>query len=228
VYFAAGSGITPVYAHLKYLRQQGFDQPIFLFYSNLSHSSVIFHDELEDLRLKFDGPLTVVHLISDEGKRLNNYVAENLVRQYLPNSFREAHYYLCGPFAYMRMARLTLLFMHIEETRIHKENFVLETVPRSTAVTNFPPQKLRVHFNAQWHDLVAGENQTILQAALQNGLHLPYSCGAGVCAACAVKCTSGQVTIVKNEVLTDAELKHGWVLTCTGYATCDNVEIDYQ
>lgn len=228
VYFAAGSGISPIYAHLKSLIHQGFDRPVYLFYSNLSASSIIFKKELDELSAASGGHLKIMHLISDEGKRLNNYVAENLIRQYLPDTFRQAQYYLCGPFTYMRMVRLTLLYMHVDDTHIHRENFVLETVPSSTTVTNFEPHKIRISFKGEVHDLVTGANQTILQAALQNDLHLPYSCGAGVCAACAVKCTSGQVTVVKNEVLTDAEMKQGWILTCTGYAASDDVRIEYR
>ncbi|WP_345954071.1 ferredoxin--NADP reductase [Mucilaginibacter sp. PAMB04168] len=226
VYFAAGSGISPVYAHIKYLLKHHTNCRIFLFYSNLSWQSVIFKDDLEQLSKQHPEQLTITHLVSEEGKRLNNIVAEQLVRKYIPNDFATAKYYLCGPYTYMRMVRLTLLYMHIAAEYIHKENFVLETVPQSTAVNNFVPRKLRIHFHNEWHDLMAGENQTILQAALQNQLHLPYSCGSGVCAACAVKCKSGKVTIVKNEVLTDAEIKQGWVLTCTGYAASDDVVLE--
>jgi ferredoxin-NADP reductase len=228
VYFAAGSGITPAYAQTKYLLNQHVDCRIIIVYSNLSKSSIIFKGELAQLAQQNPDRFSIVHLVSDEGKRLNNIVVEQLLRQYMPQDFAQAEYYLCGPFTYMRMVRLTLLYMGIEADHIHKENFVLETVPVSSAVTNFPPQKLRIRYQNEWHDLIAGENQTILQAALQNQLPLPYSCANGVCAACAVKCKSGKVTIVKNEVLTDSELKQGWVLTCTGYAASDGVELDFS
>ncbi|MFD1258301.1 2Fe-2S iron-sulfur cluster-binding protein [Mucilaginibacter terrae] len=227
VYFIAGSGITPAYAHFKYLLNKADNSRILLFYSNVSESSVIFKSELEQLALKHTGRFTVVHLISNKGKRLNNIVAEQLVRTYLPQSFENAQYYLCGPFTYMRMVRLTLLFMGIDDVNIHKENYVLETVPVSSTVSNFAPQNLRIYYLNKWHNLQAGSNQTILQAALQNQLPIPYSCGGGVCAACAVKCKSGKVIMVKNEVLTDAEILRGWVLTCTGFALSNNVELDF-
>lgn len=227
VYFAAGSGISPVYGHIKYLLKYEPSCRIVLIYSNLTQQSVIFKDELAALSVSHANQLTIINLISDEGKRLNNLVVEKLVKQYLPDNYAQADYYLCGPFTYMRMVRLTLLFMGIDAAQVHKENFVLETVPVSTAGVSFPPQKLRINFKNQWHDLQQGENQTILQAALQNNLHIPYSCGAGVCAACAVKCTRGKVTVVKNEVLTDTEISQGWVLTCTGYAATDDVELDF-
>jgi ferredoxin-NADP reductase len=90
VYFAAGSGITPAYAHFKYLLKQADDFSILLFYSNLNKSAIIFNDELDQLALQLPGRFTVVNLISDEGKRLNNIVAEQLVRIYLPQNFENA------------------------------------------------------------------------------------------------------------------------------------------
>jgi len=226
VYFAAGSGITPAFAHIKYILSQPGNIHIYLFYSNLNKLSIIFKAELDQLTLQHPNSFTVVHLLSDKGKRVNNILTEQLVRKYLPQSFGNALYYLCGPFTYMRMVKLTLLYMGIENDRIRKESFVLETVASNT-IGNFAPQQLRIHYLNQLYNLQTGENQTILQAALQNQLHLPYSCGSGVCAACAVKCKSGEVIMVKNEVLTDAEIKQGWVLTCTGYAMSDDVELDF-
>jgi ferredoxin-NADP reductase len=226
-YFAAGSGIVPVYAHLKYLLRQPATPGITLFYSNLNPQSIIFKQQLDELAAAYSQQLTIIHLLSSEARRLNNIMVEKLVRQNIKRDIQQAQFYLCGPFTYMRMVQLSLLYMGIAAAHIHKENFVLETVPVSTTVTSFAPQTLRINFQNEWHDIMAGENQTILQAALQNQLHLPYSCGSGVCAACAVKCTSGKVTTVKNEVLTDSELQQGWVLTCTGYAVSDDVVLDF-
>jgi ring-1,2-phenylacetyl-CoA epoxidase subunit PaaE len=74
---------------------------------------------------------------------------------------------------------------------------------------------------------VAGENQSILQAALQNNIPLPYSCRVGDCSTCAAICKSGKVGMVKNDVLTEADLAAGWILTCTGHALTDDVVVEY-
>jgi len=127
----------------------------------------------------------------------------------------------------MRMIRLTLLFMGLESAQIRKENFVLETIPVSEGTLNFPPKKIRIHFNNETYDLVVGENQSILQAALQNNIPLPYSCRVGDCSTCSATCKSGKVQMVKNDVLTDADLAAGWILTCTGHPLTDDVVIEY-
>jgi len=74
---------------------------------------------------------------------------------------------------------------------------------------------------------VAGENQSILQAALQNNIPLPYSCRTGDCSTCSALCKTGKVELAKNNVLTDADLAAGWVLTCTGHAVTDDVVIEF-
>jgi len=156
-------------------------------------------------------------------------MVEQLLQQYAGTELMNAHYYLCGPFTYMRMLQLTLQYMGVEHNKIHKENFVIETVPAANiGAGQFASQSIRVRYQHEWHNLVTGENQTILQTALQNELALPYSCGSGVCAACAVKCKSGKVIMVKNEVLTDAEIQQGWLLTCTGYAVNNQVVLDFD
>jgi ring-1,2-phenylacetyl-CoA epoxidase subunit PaaE len=68
-------------------------------------------------------------------------------------------------------------------------------------------------------------NQDILSSALQQGITLPYSCKGGVCGSCTAKCTQGKVWLAVNEVLTDAEVAQGLVLTCVGYPASDTVEI---
>lgn len=227
LFFAAGSGITPVFSQLKYLLKRPGKSKLTLIYSSLSPSSIIFKKELNELAVSHPDRLKIIHLLSSEANRLNNYMAEQLVKKHTPNGLFNADFYLCGPFDYMRMLKLTLLYMHISPSRIRKENFVINTVAVTPATLNYAPQKVGITFKGEHYDIMAGENQSILQAALQNNIPLPYSCRAGVCSACAIKCTSGKVEMVRNDVLTDEEMANGWVLTCTGHPVTP-VEISDQ
>ncbi|MDB5111613.1 MAG: ferredoxin--NADP reductase, partial [Mucilaginibacter sp.] len=172
--------------------------------------------------------LKIIYLLSSEGNRLNNIMVEQLVRENSNFALTEAEFYLCGPFTYMRMIRLTLLYMGLDNAQIRKENFVLETVPVIVSLINYPPRPIRIHFRNETHDLIVAENQSILQAALQNNIPLPYSCRAGICSSCMAKCQSGKVDMTINDVLNDADLAQGWVLTCTGHAVTDDVVIDFS
>jgi ferredoxin-NADP reductase len=227
ILFAAGSGVVPMFAQLKYILNREGESFVTLIYSSNDQSTVLFADELDTLQHQHPDRLKIIHLLSSEGKRLNNVSVEQLVKQNTHFDLTNAEFYLCGPFAYMRMVRLTLLYMGIENSQIRKENFVLDTVPVTSGYINYPPQRVKIKFNNELHDLVVGENQTILQAALQNNIALPYSCRAGICSACTAKCVSGKVAMSVNDVLTDLDLSHGLILTCTGHAVSDDVVIEF-
>ncbi|MCR8561631.1 2Fe-2S iron-sulfur cluster binding domain-containing protein [Mucilaginibacter sp. BJC16-A38] len=224
--FAAGSGIVPVYSQLKYALSRAGRSRLVLVYSNINANFILFRNELEALAIQHPEKFTIIHQLSSEANRLNNLVVEQLVRRHITDLPR-AEFYTCGPFTYMRMIRLTLLYLGVEPNQIRKENFVLETVPVAATTVNYPPRNIRIHFNNEMHDLTVGENQSILQAALQNNIALPYSCRVGDCSTCAAKCTAGTIQMAKNDVLTDADLAAGWILTCTGHAVSDSVVIEF-
>ncbi|MEO8886386.1 MAG: ferredoxin--NADP reductase [Mucilaginibacter sp.] len=225
--FAGGSGITPIFSQLKYILNCPGKSRLILIYSNQNTDSILFKTELDKLARQHPDRLNIIYLLSSEGNRLSNIIVEQMVRGYAGFELSRAEFYLCGPFAYMRMIRLTLLYMGFETRQIRKENFVLETVAISGPPTHYPPQKIKIHFNGETHDLIVGENQSILQAALQNNIPLPYSCKAGICSACSAKCVSGKVAMSVNDVLTDIDMAQGWILTCTGHPVTDDVVIEY-
>jgi ferredoxin-NADP reductase len=225
--FAAGSGIVPIFSQLKFLLNRPGKSRLILIYSNQNEHSILFKDEIDALSAQNSSRLMVIHLLSSEANRLNNLVLERLVNRNLTSASTKAEFYTCGPFEYMRMIRLTLLYMGFEPGQIRKENFVLDTIPVSDVIKNYPPRRVKIHFNKETHDFIVGENQSILQAALQNNIPLPYSCRVGDCSTCAAICKSGKIEMVKNNVLTDADLADGWILTCTGHPLTDDVEIEY-
>jgi len=225
--FAAGSGVTPIFSQLKYILNRPGKSKLTLIYSSQDANSILFKTALDELALQNPGRLEIIYLLSSTGNRLHNIMVEELVRESINFSSSKAEFYLCGPFAYMRMIRLTLLYMGLDPDQIRKENFVIETVAVSGNAANYPPRNIRIHFKNEMHDLVVAENQSILQAALQNNIPLPYSCRAGVCSTCMAHCKSGKVDMPVNDVLTDADLSRGWVLTCTGHPVTDDVVIDF-
>jgi ferredoxin-NADP reductase len=226
--FAGGSGIVPVFAQLKYILNRLGKSKLHLIYSSQSKASVIFANELNGLAECFPDRLNIIHMLSSDARRLNNIVVEQTVNRLVHFERDDAEFYLCGPFPYMRMISLTLHFMGIADKQIRKENFVLETVPVTGTMQTYPPKNIRINFGGEEHNLVEGENQSILQTALQNNIQLPYSCRHGICSACLAFCETGKVEMAKNEVLTEAELAAGWILTCTGHALTDDVVISYK
>lgn len=227
LFFAAGSGITPIFAQLKFILNHPGVTHLTLIYSSLNASSILFKDQLDALAIAHPGRLKVIHLLSSDGERLTNIKTEQLVRRNLHFDLNKAEFYLCGPYDYMRMVRMTLLYMGIDNSRIRKENFVIRTVPVAEGLINYPPAKVKIIVNGETYDITTGENQSILQAALQNKIPLPYSCRAGACSTCSALCKSGRVVMAYNEVLTDEDQARGWILTCTGHPVSDDVVIEF-
>jgi ring-1,2-phenylacetyl-CoA epoxidase subunit PaaE len=225
--FAGGSGITPIFSQLKYILNRPGKSRITLIYSNQDAKSILFKVELNELAAKHPDRFTIINLLSSEANHLNTDRVEKLTRQIVQHELNSAEFYLCGPFPYMRMIRFALVYMGIDPNQIRRENFVLETVSVTSSIINFPPRNIRIKFKNEVHDLAVGENQSILQAALQNNVALPYSCRNGVCSTCTAKCVSGKIEMVKNDVLTDADIAEGWILTCTGHPVSDDVVISF-
>ncbi|WP_426669991.1 2Fe-2S iron-sulfur cluster-binding protein [Mucilaginibacter sp. McL0603] len=226
--FAAGSGISPVFAQLKHALARPGNSRFILIYSSLNQSSILFKEELDKLATDHPGRLKIIHLLSSDGNRLNNTTVEQLVKRNATFDLNKAEFYLCGPFAYMRMIRLTLIFMEIEPAQIRKENFVIETVAVTTGKSTYPPGKIKINYKGELYDISVGENQSILQAALQNNIQLPYSCRAGICSTCTALCKNGTVVMTENDVLTDKDLDEGWILTCTGHPIGDDVVVEFK
>ncbi|GAB4227974.1 MAG: 2Fe-2S iron-sulfur cluster-binding protein [Stanieria sp.] len=63
--------------------------------------------------------------------------------------------------------------------------------------------------------------QTILQAALDAGIELPYSCSAGVCTTCAAKLSGGEVEQSDGMGLSPELQQEGYALLCVAYPRSD-------
>lgn len=227
LFFAAGSGIVPIFSQLKYALSHQGKSRFTLIYSSRDAASILFDEELKALAAQHPARLTIINLLSSEANRLTNIKVEQLVKQVIRTDITNAEFYLCGPFDYMRMVRLTLLYMGAEPDQIRKENFVTETIAVTATRITYPPKNIKINFNNETYDLTVGENQSILQAALQNNIQLPYSCRDGICSACTAICKSGTIQMAKNDVLTDADLAAGLILTCTGHPVTDDVVIGF-
>lgn len=228
-FFAAGIGITPVLSLIKSALYLHRDIKVILFYSNSHIFNTAFYNDLNTIADQFQKRFQVQYLFSSSPQlskaRLNKELATELLKQHkagLANSL----YYVCGPYAYMRMVIYALEEMKVPSANIRKENF-------DTTITRFkptPPDKKTYHvhldFGHRDYYFTAGYPDTILQAAEKNGIQLPYSCRNGVCGSCAAHCTSGKVWHSANEVLTDKELESGMILTCVGYPVNGDITIE--
>ncbi|HVB02705.1 MAG TPA: ferredoxin--NADP reductase [Chitinophagaceae bacterium] len=230
--FGAGSGIVPLYSHLKTLLRTEPQSRIILIYSNSHQRSVIFLNQLRELEKGFGTRFRCLHILSQPpkdmeviGGHLNNGLVEQLVTGNMHFETQRAVFLVCGPSAYMRMVQLTLRYMGFARDRIRKENFVVEPLPLPPA-TRALPATVRIISGHEVGMLTVPPHTTILQAALDQGIPIPYSCRGGVCSTCICRLLHGRILMTVNEVLTDKDREQGWILTCTGYPLDNEVVLE--
>jgi ring-1,2-phenylacetyl-CoA epoxidase subunit PaaE len=228
-FFAAGSGMVPIYSLLKACLYQHAELQVILIYSNSAPETAMFLEELQQLQTEFPGRLLIEFLFSNSQNllkaRLHPDLLRGIVHGHSKGNESASLYYICGPEAYMRLCIFTLRAMGVPAALIKKEIFhTYKTVPKID-----PPDKatheVTIFAGPVMHKIRAEYPFSILQSARKAGLSLPYSCDAGRCGNCLAKCTSGKVWMSYNEVLTDRELAEGYILTCTGHAVEGDVTI---
>lgn len=238
--FAAGSGITPILSIVKTtLRTEPLSR-FTLVYGNRSSSSVLFKEELEDLKDLHMGRLNLIFMLSREQQdmelfngRIDAEKVAALFRRWIDPSDLDMAF-VCGPLAMMEAVRAGLMAHGFDSARIKLELFAtsaLEARPASRphAVHGTHECEVTIVRDAQTSSFrMKKDAQSLLDAALAQGVDLPYSCKAGVCSTCRAKRVSGEIDMDANFALEDYELARGFVLTCQSYPVSDSLVLDYD
>ncbi len=231
VFFAAGSGITPVFSLIKTVLYAHSSIQVVLIYSNHSVERTIFYQQLNNLQKQFPNRFYIEFLFSNATsflhKRLGIYLLEKLLYKYAYSPLLRQLFYLCGPFEYMRMITIVLKNSGVTASHIRKETFIIEKPHYKPEPPDKKPYTISLTIQQKEFSFVAQYPDTILQSAKALKIPLPYSCESGQCGTCAATCLSGKVWMSHNDVLTDEEIANGRVLTCTGYAVGGDVTLIY-
>jgi len=233
--FAAGVGITPLFSIIRTALLAEDASKLVLVYSSRSVEETLFYETLNRLQELHSGRFKIIYVSSQSKNllmaRLNVFLLEKIVKEELLYDEKDALFYTCGPIDYMVTCRITLLKMGFDISQIKRETFVLpedeldedDTTEKKVKDTSTYSVVLKLKGNE--YQIAVPYDRTILQAALEKGIGLPYSCRSGICSTCTATCTSGNVRMDYNEVLLDDELAAGRVLVCTGHPTEEGTTI---
>ncbi len=230
-FLAAGSGITPCFSLIKTLLLTT-QRKVYLFYSNRNEPQAIFYEELRSLQEQHKDRFYIHFMFSTRldvyYSRLSHWLLSRLLNEHFTQiNKKDILFYVCGPFDYMLMSAISLRNNGITNAQIIKEDFN----PLLPAKLPQPPDtamhQVSVHLAQNIHVLNVQYPQTIVAAAKQAGIAVPYSCEAGRCGSCVATCTSGKIWMAYNEVLLDDEIAKGRVLTCQGYPIGGDATIVY-
>ena len=231
--FAAGSGITPVMSILKNVLENEPQSTFVLVYGNKTPEQTIFHQELHDLELQYTGRLFVYFIFSQakvEGQTFGR-IEKSTVNFILNNKHKEmefAKFYLCGPEQMITCIADVLKEHNIREKDIKFELFVAPKKGAAVEPTGTGHTKITVTVDDDTTTFEMSQKQTILEAALKQGLDAPYSCQGGICSSCIARVKKGTAEMKKNAILTDGEIAQGLILTCQAHPTSAEIEVDYD
>ncbi|MCO5284884.1 MAG: 2Fe-2S iron-sulfur cluster-binding protein [Chitinophagaceae bacterium] len=240
VFFAAGSGITPIISIIKTVLATEKDSRVALFYGNKSVSTIIFKDELEALKDRYMERCSLTYILSREqtDSPLNTGRIDNEKLQLLDPLFdfsKGDEFFVCGPEAMIFTVRDYLKEKGVAASKIHFELFNTpvaeekkqEEKPETKATSQESAVSITV--DGRTYDLdVPYDRPTILDAGLDMGIDLPYSCKSGVCTTCRAKLLKGEVEMDCNYGLEDYEVEQGYILTCQSHPRTPECEVDYD
>lgn len=238
VLVAAGSGITPLLSIAASVLAQPHAR-VTLLYGNRRSDTVMFADELADLKDRHTTRLELVHVLSREPREAELFSGRldaDKLRTLLPLLVDVAgvdHWWLCGPFGMVSDAREVLDEHGVDRARVHTELFFVEDLPpdpvrHEDAAVEGPSSTVTVVLDGRSTPVALPRDRTVLDGAQRVRPDLPFACKGGVCGTCRAKVTSGAVDLRRNFALEDSELEAGFVLTCQSYPVSDEVTVDYD
>lgn len=230
--FVSGSGITPVLSILKSVLKSEPKSTFVLVYGNKSPEDTIFHQQLHDLHLEYVNRLFVHYVYSQVkvDEALFGRIDKSVVNFVVGNKHKELEFdkfYLCGPEDMINTVSATLKEKNVKESAIKFELFT-----SSTQVAEIKDlgghSKITIMVDDEETTFEMSQKQTILDAALKQGIDAPYSCQGGICSSCLCRVTSGTAEMKKNSILTDKEIADGLILSCQAHPTSESIYVDFD
>ncbi|GLY95004.1 1,2-phenylacetyl-CoA epoxidase subunit PaaE [Actinoplanes sp. NBRC 103695] len=248
VLIAAGSGITPVISIAASLLDRapaliGAGAPavpetqVCVIYGNRRADTVMFAEELADLKDRYPARLELVHLLSREAREvdlLSGRLDAAKLRTLLPvliDVDAVDHWWLCGPFGMVVDATEVLGAWGVPAERIHRELFWVDEAPPDVVRADDLPgvgSEVTVLLDGRSTTVTVADGDTVLEGAQRARPDLPFACKGGVCGTCRAQVVEGEVTMRRNFALDPHEVTAGYVLTCQAMPLTEVVVVDYD
>ncbi|RGC68466.1 1,2-phenylacetyl-CoA epoxidase, subunit E [Micromonospora sp. MW-13] len=233
----AGSGVTPVLALVATALAVEPASTFTVVYGNRTANSVMFAEELADLKDRYPARLHLVHVLSRErgespllSGRIDAGRLGRLLDTIVPGDAIE-EWFLCGPYGMVVDAKAVLAERGLPESAVHTELFHVAEAPappRRPADRADAGTEVTIVLDGRSSSVTMGREERVLDAALRVRAELPYACKGGVCSTCKAKVVDGAVTMARNYALEPDEVAAGYVLTCQSSPLTDTLTVDYD
>lgn len=240
--FAGGSGITPVLSILKTVLACEPKSNFTLVYANKAVNTIMFREELEDLKNLYLGRLSVIHILETDAQEIDLFTglvdAEKcalLFKHWIDLPSIDTAF-ICGPEPMMLGISKALKDHGLDDGQIKFELFASGQPGRakrkavsSDAASGANTAEATISLDGVSQTIsMPKDGQSILDAAIASNMDAPYACKAGVCSTCRCKVLEGEVEMAANHALEDYEVEQGYVLSCQSYPVTDKVVVDYD
>jgi len=240
---AAGSGITPVLSLVATALETEPDSRFTVLYGNRSAVTVMFAEELADLKDRYPDRLHVVHVLSREAQLsslLSGRIDADRLRAILDSGLVDGpsvdEWFLCGPYGLVVDAKGVLAERGVADRAVHTELFHVEDEPpgegSGTRVPTTEPEggpcTVTIVLDGRESTFTMRRDERVLDAALRVRGELPYACRGGVCSTCRAKLVEGEVVMAHNYALEADDVAAGYVLTCQSSPVADRLVVDYD
>jgi ring-1,2-phenylacetyl-CoA epoxidase subunit PaaE len=237
VLIAAGSGITPMLSIAASVLADPRSH-VTLLYGNRRSDSVMFADEVADLKDAHPDRMHLVHVLSREAQEVELFsgrLDRERLSRLLPVTVDVAgvdHWWLCGPFAMVEDAIALLTELGVDRARIHRELFWVGDDPpmehRHAEAVPTDGAELTLVLDGRTSTVVLPPGTTVLDGAQPTRPDLPFACKGGVCGTCRARVTAGTAAMRRNYALDLDEVDAGYVLTCQTLPTSDALTVDFD
>ncbi len=242
VAFAGGSGITPIFAILKTTLLTESKSRFTLFYANEASSTIMFREELEDLKNQFMGRLNLVHILNREHQEVELFnglmtpeKCDLLFKHWIDLKSVDTAF-ICGPQPMMMTINAALREHGLSQQQIKIELFATPEIAKRkpkleliAAAAKPETCEATIILEGRARSFsVKKKLETILEAGMREGLELPHACKSGVCSTCRAKLVEGEVDMDQNFALEDYEIARGYILTCQSYPVTDKITVNYD
>ncbi|MFF4834946.1 1,2-phenylacetyl-CoA epoxidase subunit PaaE [Streptomyces sp. NPDC001315] len=239
VLIAAGSGITPMLSIAESVLAADSRSTVTLFYGNRRTGTVMFADELADLKDLYPARFQLAHVLSREPReaevlsgRLDADRLFALIDSLIDVKTAD-HWWLCGPHGMVRDARQVLAGLGVSDDRVHQELFYADDEPvrevhHEEAAADGPVSEVTITLDGRSTTSSLSRGRSILDGAQRSRPDLPFACKGGVCGTCRALVTDGHADMRRNFALEPAEVDAGYVLTCQSYPATEKLTVDFD
>ena len=240
--FAGGSGITPVLSIIKTVLAAEPGSSFTLVYANRQISTIMFREDLEDLKNRYLGRLSVLHVLEAEAQEIDLFTGRidaakcaALFKTWIDLASVDTTY-ICGPEPMMLAIAGALKEHGLADGQIKFELFASgqpgrakKRVASIAAATSNSTTEATITLDGATRTFrMPKEGTSLLDAALEANLDAPYACKAGVCSTCRAKVLEGEAEMAVNHALEDYEVRQGYVLTCQCFPLSDKIVVSFD